>query len=51
MKTCIAAFAPHEYGPEYPMLTESDRILERNAPESDQGWSFRNRPLRGWLAV
>ena len=40
MKTCIAAFAPHEYGSEYVMLTRGDRIQERNAPTSDESWSF-----------
>ena len=40
LKTCIAAFAPHQYGSEYLMLTEGDRIQERDAPESEQGWSF-----------
>ena len=36
LKTCIAAFAPHEYGSEYLMLTEGDRIHKNDGAQSGQ---------------
>ena len=39
-KTCLAAFDPTPYGPEYLRLTEGDVIQDVEAPVAPEGWAY-----------